>query len=418
VTILASDGSGARRPRIALFDWVGGGHHPVYVRRFAEALGDHADVVVAAPEETLALGDLSAEMIDLGRSRPALGAVSRLRRRSRAVFDEEVKLFERVVAHARPDHIIHLYADAVLPGLVRRPRVRTAVSLLVFTPRAHYPVAFQSPLSARERLRAQAKEGLIALWRRRRDAHALLTLDEEAARRWTQGTGAGAYWLPEPPVSSISAAAAQRERSGCILYGALSERKGIDLLAKAVALDRMPVHVTIAGEVRTDSWSILEGHIREMRRSGATVDVRTHPHTEEEGLRALSASRCAVLPYPRHDGMSRILVEAASVGTPVVVHDHGLLAHLVRTHRLGHVVDCRDPRALRTAVLDLAEQPVRVHDLAANLARFAGRYSRENFKRAVLAPFFGSSALTGGEASVGTRPAPTQRSARTRPQLF
>jgi hypothetical protein len=389
VTIHASDESGAARPRIALFDWVGGGHHPIYARRFAEALSRRADVLVAAPNETATrLEDLPVETIGLGDPRPASASVPHLSRHGRAVFDQEIELFEQVIARGRPDHIVHLYADAVLPHLLRRRRFRTAVSVLVFTPRAHYPAAFQTPLTTGERLRAWAKDGVIALWRRRSDAHALLTLDQEAARRWAEGTGAAAYWVPEPPVSA-PAPVEEHERSGCIVYGALGERKGIDLLTNAVALDNNSLHVTIAGEVNPDFLPLLEGYVSEMRRSGAVIDVRPHPHTEQEGLRALAASSCAVLPYPHHDGMSRLLLEAATVQTPVIVHDRGLLGHLVRRHCLGLAVDCRDATALRRAIHQLAEDPGSQAAHADNLALFASRFSAEIFDRALARVFAG-----------------------------
>lgn len=51
--------------------------------------------------------------------------------------------------------------------------------------------------------------------------------------------------------------------------------------------------------------------------------------------------------------MSRVLVEACAVGTPVIVHDHALLANLVRRHGLGLVIDCNDSRAFREARVEL-----------------------------------------------------------------
>jgi glycosyltransferase involved in cell wall biosynthesis len=123
-----------------------------------------------------------------------------------------------------------------------------------------------------------------------------------------------------------------------------------------------------------------------MRQVGAAVDVRPYRHSEAQGLEVLAQARCAVLPYPRHDGMSRVLVESSSVGTPVIVHDRGLIGYLVRCHELGHAVDCQDARALRRAILDLMRADAR-DTYAAGLAEFAARFSVERFQEAVLAPF-------------------------------
>jgi glycosyltransferase involved in cell wall biosynthesis len=373
--------------RVVLFDWVHGGHHQLYLRRFAEALQPVADVVVAAPDEIVEqLDGLEVGAVRLGTARPPIIANRPLESRRRRVLEEEVRLLERVARDSRPDQMVHLYADPVLPHLVRKPLLPVPLSILLFYPRAHYPDAFQTRLGPGELVRARVRELVVAAWRRRGDAHALLTLDEEAARRWALRRGAPAYWVPEPPVSVPASEIVQDERSGCVVYGALDERKGIELLARAVAIEPTPVSITIAGEASTLFLPSLEAHVAEMRRSGATVDVRSYRHSETEGLRLLAQANCALLPYPRHDGMSRVLLEACTVGTPVVVHDRGLLGYLVRRHSLGRTVDCRDARELRRAILELAETGAGA-TYRASLAQFASCFSAERFRRAVAAPF-------------------------------
>jgi glycosyltransferase involved in cell wall biosynthesis len=372
--------------RITLFDWVAGGHHPIYVHRFAEVLGSDAEVIVAAPDETLAeVADGSFATLSLGRPRPPMPPRRRLMFAARRVVREEISLIESVAGESKPDYLVHLYADLALPYLVRAPRLKASLSLLLFYPRAHYPTAFQTPLRPGERLRATAKEAFVSAWRRRKDAHAVLTLDEEAARRWRLGRGATAHWIPEPPVPLLDAAPGDSPRAGCIVYGALAERKGIDLLAAALAAAPVSVEVTIAGEPKASFLPRLGELVDEMRRAGATVDVRAYRHSETEGLRALARAKCAVLPYPLHDGMSRVLVEACSVGTPVVVQDRGLLGYLVRRHGLGRAVDCHDAGAFRRAVLALVETDNA--EYADNLGRFASRFSPQAFENSLATVF-------------------------------
>ena len=68
-----------------MFDWALGGHHPIYIRRFAEALTSSMEISVADPDSTLTeLADLQAEMIPLGRARPA-DVNERMRTRTRTV---------------------------------------------------------------------------------------------------------------------------------------------------------------------------------------------------------------------------------------------------------------------------------------------------------------------------------------------
>jgi hypothetical protein len=375
--------------RLVLFDWALGGHHPIYIRRFAEALNSVMEISVAAPDSTLTeLGDLQAEMIPLGRGRPA-DVNERMRTQTRHRVRREIELLAHAADRAAADHVLHLYADSIVPSLATTPSRGIRLTTLLFYPRAHYPDAFGVQLPVAERVRAAAKEAAVSGWRRRRDAHAVMTLDEEAARRWSAKRGAPAYWVPEPTIESAPLSVPASARAGCILYGALADRKGIDLLARAISSEPTPIRVSVAGEPDSGYHPRLQELLAEMRRGGASVELHAHRHTESEGLHALASARCAVLPYPRHDGMSRVLVEACSVGTPVIVHDYGLLAHFVRRYGLGLVVDCNDSRAFRDALLELTTNADATEHHAASLSGFAARFSRERFAEAVLKPSLG-----------------------------
>lgn len=369
--------------RIVLFDWTPGGHHPLYVRRFVEALSPKSEVIVAAPDELHEqIGNIDAESISLGPGRPPMDSTRPLAPQHRQLAERELDLFEDIARRSAADHLVHLYADPVIRRLVSRPMLPTRVTLCVFFARAHYPASYDSPLAPRELLRAWFLESLVRRWQRRSDAHALLTLDEVAARRWSKH--GRAFWLPEPPVVSIPAPAV--ERVGCLLYGTLASRKGLDLVARAVSLAPTSLQIVLAGEVDPSFREPLERDTERMRSAGADVELRLHRHTEDEGLRAIAAARCVLLPYLNHYTASRVLLEAATVGTPVIAHERGLVGHLVRLHGLGLSLDCSDPLALREAMLELAERQSPGRYLE-SLQRFAERYSDDRFRAAVSLPF-------------------------------
>jgi hypothetical protein len=215
-----------------------------------------------------------------------------------------------------------------------------------------------------------------------------------AASRRSRGAGRRLASLRFPERS-----AGEGERTGCIVYGALAERKGIDLSPVPSRSPRHRFNITIAGEENTSFLPRLDELVGEMPRAGATGEVRARRHSETEGLYALARAECAVLPYPSHDGMSRVLLKAGLVGTPVVVHARGFLGYLVRRHGLGHAVDCRDAAALRRAILELAAgngAPA----YRENVLRFASRFSGEVFQRALVAAFRGDGgALTTGRTA-------------------
>lgn len=386
--------------RIVLFDWHAGGHHERYVRRFAEALAGPYEVVVAVPDPAAAV--LEADGLTaapLGAPRP----VDRPGADDAALARAELDLLAGVVAQQRPDHVVHMYVDPVLRHLVRRPSFAASVTAFMFFPRAHYPRTYGTALPVRERLRGVFHEHLLRRFRSRPDAHRLLALDAAAVERWNRRAGAPACWIPEPPVSSVPARDAARPRDGIVLYGALAPRKGLDLLAEAVVVAGAPVRVVIAGSVEPGYEGTLRALGERMATAGARVELHARTHGEAEGLRRLQEAEAVVLPYPAHYGMSRVLVEAATVGTPVIAHDHGLVADLVRRHGLGVVVDCRDPHALGGALRAMTGAG-RSGAWERALAAFAAAHSHREFEARVRAAFDDRPA--GATAGAAARPEP------------
>jgi len=364
-------------PRVVLFDWTTGGHRPTYVRRLVEALRQSAEVVLAVPQATLdAAGALDVETVSLGEPRPEIG--SRFKRG--ALLAKEASLFR--AAAEEGDQAVHLYADHVLVRLVRERAFPARISLLLYYPRAHYRTAYGSRLSMEETLLAQGKDWMLRAWRRRRDAQAVFAFDEEAARRWARRPGATAVWLPEAPVPDLPSEERPRQRSGCVIWGALDRRKGVDLLARALTLRPTDVRVVLAGLPDEDFRLELERDIELMRGNGVDVDLRAYWHSELDGLKALAGANCAVLSYRAHSGMSRVLLEACAMGTPVIADSYGLMGHLVRAHHLDLTVDCRDAEALRDAVVRMSDPQQRLAYLD-RIAAFAARFTPQRFKAAL-----------------------------------
>jgi glycosyltransferase involved in cell wall biosynthesis len=379
--------------RIVLFDWTTGGHHTRYLQRVADALRPRADVIAAVPPRTAA-ELVGVRLRQLTHERPQVDHSRRLGPQHKDLAAEELHLFQTVARELRPDRIIHMYGDPVLRWLVRQPPLPVPVLLVLFFVRAHYARYYQTKLSLRERARAAFQAHLIARWRRRPDAHALFCLDESAVEFLAGRGGAPTHWFPEPPVRAEWQAVARRD--GCVLYGSLAPRKGLDLLAQAIRQPGTPMRIVLAGAVESGFQGQLDHLVSAMRESGSRVDLRTWHHAEDEGLTAMAHAACVVLPYLHHYGMSRVLLEAATVGTPVVVHTDGLLGYLVRRHGLGLSVDCRDPLALRRALESFGDRPAAVDRYGDALRRFASRYANATFSQALSQALHpGSSAAAG-----------------------
>lgn len=361
--------------RITLLDTVSSGHHPNWVPAIAGALRPRAEVTLCVPErlEELA-GGLEGEVVHVPEA-PGASA--------------ELDVFGEMIERTRPDHMVHLYGiKATLREWLRRPPFGVPCTVSVNHPAAlHYPGRYGTRLTPAQWANAIYKEQLVARWRRRPDAHAVLTMEEAAVERWARRRGAAPYYLPEPPVVAPAAALEPRERDGVMVYGALRPPKGVHLLADALALEPTTVRLVLAGPVEAGYEDTLERSVSAMRAAGVRVELDARFVEIDEVLVRLAGVRVLAMPYVRQPGTSRTLVEAAAVGTPVVAHDYGLLAHLVRRHGLGLVVDASDPRALRRAVLELADDPGAPARYAEPLRAFAELHSEARFRERIGAPF-------------------------------
>jgi glycosyltransferase involved in cell wall biosynthesis len=369
--------------RILLFDWYKGGHHEGYLAAFTRALVERHTVIAAAPPGGAnAAMEAGAEPLPLESSFPPIDTRKRFSRERRAALRAEIELLIRATGAAQPDHAVHLFADSALRALVRQP-IGAPLSVLLFRPRGHIPASSTAD-SRREATLGLAYDVTLQAWRRRPDAHAVLTLDPLAARAWSRRRGAPVYAIPEPGLAVPPPE--PRRRQGIVLFGALGARKGLHYLVDALEHDGHGVKLVLAGAVAPSFASSLESFEARLRAAGVDVESRVWYHAEAEFLEVLAGARAAVLPYVGHVGMSRVLVEAASVGTPVVAHADGLLGYLVKTRGLGVAVDCRDAPALAAAVREISDPQV-IGRYADPLRRFAAEHSAERFAAAVREPF-------------------------------
>lgn len=367
--------------RIMLFDAIAGGHHPLYARRVAEALAEDHDVVVAGAEDVVAqCADVASETV-LVSAPPAHVR----KRRNRALA--EVRVLNSIARSTESDHVVHLFADAPMRALIRLPPP-VPTTVLVFRPRAHYPKLYGSPLAPRDALAARAHEAVVTRWRLCAQAHSVWTLDAAAAARWARWAGAPVSWFPEPAVDTSQIdTTAVHPRVGAILYGRLAPRKGVEQLVRAAASSHGAIGLTIAGSVDPSRRPWAEEQLVALREAGVQVDARLYDHDELAGLRALAGARCALLPYVEHFGMSRVLLEAAAVGTPVVATNRGLIGHLVVQFNLGIAVDPDDSSALWHAVTQLTQDSNAAARYAKGLAEFARLHSQRRFASSIIQTF-------------------------------
>ncbi|QMU69783.1 glycosyltransferase [Streptacidiphilus sp. P02-A3a] len=362
--------------RIMLVDLWAGGHNARYFDRFAMALSDH-EVIAVAPQSVTdqrTVPVAASVSVPLARSAPAYG---RPEESWDASIRSEIALIGQVAAEHRPDLIVHLFADHLVPYGAELAAIADT-ALLVLFPSGHYPDAFGSELTAPEAERGRRLTADIAAFRAAPGAVCVFTLDPVAADALHDTSGAPALWLPEPWIAA-AAPTGLPPGDNLLFYGALAHRKGFDRLADALLHKRGHPPLVVAGWVEQHGYQAeLAERIEQLGAAGVPVDLRLGRLDEQGCLDLLARSAVTVLPYPRHFGMSRVLLESAHTGTPVVVNSFGLLGHLVRTRGLGVATEVTDPSRLADALTEAAAL-AGDQDFAQRCARFSADHAQDRF---------------------------------------
>jgi hypothetical protein len=364
--------------KICLFEWNAGGHHNFYARAFADALSSRADVVVAGSDPLLESIEGSAvEVYSLGEPRPRPGPEAGLDKKSLA--QREIELLRDAISATQPDHAVVLFADPVLRWLARSPPFPCKVSIFVMFASAHFPRAYDLPLSARERASALFKEWNIRRWRRRSDAHELFGLDIEAVKAWQGHRGAPARWLPEPRLEIEPTPLPAGDRHGCFMFGYIDERKGMDRLAAALSQDCGGLELSICGAVAPEYRERLKSELAILRAGGIQLDTDFTRVPYADAMTRMVRSRCALLSFGWRPSGSRVLLEAAAARTPVVVGNDSAVGRLVERHGLGLTADPASPAELRAAILALASDPQAAGQYTENMRRYAEELHGDGF---------------------------------------
>lgn len=163
--------------------------------------------------------------------------------------------------------------------------------------------------------------------------------------------------FPDTPVEDRQCA---RERLGLdpharylLVYGAISERKGIRELVQALAHDVDAPTLLIAGEQDAETHAFLNAHLPQLAHAPVVLDRFISEDTE----RALFSACDAVwLGYKHHYGMSGVLVQAYRFGKPVIATADGLIGWFCRDGQLGPRIDDLSRASIAQALGALARR--------------------------------------------------------------
>ncbi|MCR5814753.1 MAG: glycosyltransferase family 4 protein [Desulfovibrio sp.] len=209
---------------------------------------------------------------------------------------------------------------------------------------------------------------------------------EQLGQKAAVGKTALVYNSLTLPASALNKQGDSREKDGpCRLMalGRFDVTKGFDVLLKACGLLRsfgLDFRLTLAGGGGLAmGLGGLEGQLRKLCAELELNSFVSFPglisHDELPSLllaHDIFVAPCVVDPMGRQDGIPNTVIEAMSMGLPIVASNINALPEVVRHEETGLAVPANDPKALAQAIQRLALDPQlrkRLGSQAAKLAR-------------------------------------------------
>ena len=220
----------------------------------------------------------------------------------------------------------------------------------------------------------------------------LLFVDEYLARDFkTAFPENPIFFLPDPCPDDFSgdirharsALGLPENHTVFLFFGVGARRKGLHLAVDAMLQLKMK-----------DTFLLVAGNQNPPRRVKRALDQLVHQNralimdryvsSTEEKL-CFQTADVVLLPYLNHFGTSGILSRAMATGKPVIASDEQLLGKLVKDNEIGWCFASGDVSALTRCLAEAAAMDAGTqHRLTTNAADYANRYSRRNYRKALL----------------------------------
>jgi colanic acid biosynthesis glycosyl transferase WcaI len=274
------------------------------------------------------------------------------------------------------------------------------VTGILFRPCTHYAAMGCGRPTTGERIRDLRKNFLTGMTAGNASVQTIFSLDpyfpEFAVRRYHNGHKFVPIWdpaFPAPPPDGDEcgvAADLPEDRTTFILFGEVTERKGIFPLLEAASrlADEIAKRTTIiiAGRIDPPIRDAAYRAVDNARRAAPKLCLKLIDRRLASGeLSALvSHSDVVLLPYQRFVGSSGVLLWAARFERPVICQEYGLIGMLTRNFGLGTTVDTGRPDALAIAIGQVVKNGTESLNNRARVQDFLADRGPEVFARALL----------------------------------
>lgn len=264
--------------------------------------------------------------------------------------------YARELLQTSGGHVFLPYFDhAIFGTILDRRWVNGTISGIIFRP----PNPFGLPMTLKRRANLARRWSTYAA-ARRPGLGTLFTFDESVAEN--SGTSLWRLqYLPDPaPEPALLRNATPKVRADArkwfLLFGGLTERKGIFTLLEAINLLSPQVQATSAfrlvGRLHITARERFLNQLEHTRTANPNVLIELEDRFVEDAELAQEVQSCDVVlaPYQNHIGSSSVMLWAAAAGKRLITQNTGYMGLLMQQHNLGIAIDTTDPKALAAAL--------------------------------------------------------------------
>ena len=366
--------------KLLLFELDYRGHHPGYLQLLVQywcehKLPGHLDVLVSQK-----LAKKHPEIIGLGNNQPRLKFIviapdeqsklfpsselenSFMGRIKRAF--QEYQVLSKYTKILGTTHCFSMYLDTMLLRLALSNKLPCRFSCIYFRPIFHYTNFANYTVANREKIWHWRDK--VCLYRLLKSSRldTLFCLDPLAIKEINKlGKTNKAVHLPDPTQTYLDeesklhlnqetqfkdSLGIEQTRKVFLLFGALSERKGVIPLLDAINL--LPselgskICLLFVGSISKDFQEKFQVKSQQIAQSMPVQIINKFEYIPDRDIQKyFQISDVILAPYQRHIGMSGILVRAAAAQKPVLSSDFGLMGEMTRMYELGLTVDSSIP---------------------------------------------------------------------------
>jgi len=392
------------------------GHHPRFLRHVFESIDQEAaNVLIAGTRDLVRHSELDLVRdrftpieIQLSKTEEArLNDFSRigLIRRQFCVRNIYARLWREVIRTRQIDMVIVPFADDCLDALAvsGSPFGRTPWVGVSMRTQFHFS---KVGVIADKRVDAGVRAVLFRRLLRQPSLKVLLTIDptlHHFARHRQEREFAKVQYLPDPcesldPIGRKEARNSLGIPEDCkaiLVYGMLSERKGISHLIQALSVPECPetVQVILAGSQDADVKALLESPVAASLIASNRLHVVSGYLPNSHVAQLVYASDAMWIGYIDFYTMSGVLVLASRNGLLSITTQQGIIGYLSRVHGCGIPVDPRSQQSIVDVLQRIAIGDPNLARVADNARNAFSNHSHAEFYRIV-----GDSVRTAGDA--------------------